>query len=176
MRSLLIDDVILKERCALDINVQGQYVRTAIETAQEIELQTIIGTNLLDALCDRYDHNNLTGAYATLYNDYVIPFMVNQSVSNVLLPISFKVCNEGVVSTGSDNSVQQGLQDVQRLETFYKNRADFYADRMTDWLKANSNNIPEWNTRRSCADMPSRSGGYTTGIYLEGEAGCGCDK
>lgn len=175
MRALLIDDATLKERSALDINVQGQYIRVAVETAQEIELQTILGTNLLDALCDKYAANQLAGAYLTLYNDYVVPFMVNQSVSNILLPLSYKVRNEGVVSTGSEQSTQQSLQDVQRLETYYKNRADFYADRMTAWLTANNNDIPEWKNRRSCADMPSRPGGYTTGIYL-GEGPCDCAK
>lgn len=175
MRSLLIDDTTLKENSAIDVNVQAQYIHVAITKAQEIELQTLIGTYLLDTLCTKKDNDELADEYLTLYDEYIVPFLINMAMANIQKTISYKTRNEGVVTTGSDNSVQQALNEVHSMEQEYKNMADFYANRMTDWLCANSSAIAEWGVCRTCADMPSRPGGYTTGMYLGGTKSCGCD-
>jgi hypothetical protein len=47
---LLISEDYIKSESNLDNNVSGKYLQSAIKLAQDIELQSLIGTKLLEAL------------------------------------------------------------------------------------------------------------------------------
>jgi hypothetical protein len=47
---LLISEDYIKSESNLDNNISGKYLQSAIKLAQDIELQSLIGTKLLEAL------------------------------------------------------------------------------------------------------------------------------
>lgn len=47
---LLISEDYIKSESNLDNNVSGKYLQSAIKLAQDVELQSTIGTKLLEAL------------------------------------------------------------------------------------------------------------------------------
>ena len=63
--------------------------------------------------------------------------MVNQVLSDIIMEISFKVRNLGVVTTGDTNVYNVSMKDCQYLQQMYADRAAFYVNRLEEYLKCN---------------------------------------
>lgn len=161
----LISEDILKTETILNDNVGAEYFSQAIETAQEIYLQQLIGTSLLDDLCEKVRDNKLTVDDKVLLDDYIIPFLKFKVLCEVTLPIAFKYRNAGVVQTNNEFVYNTGMKDAQQLATYYDQRANFFAIRLTDWLCANSVKFPSYRNTTTGELNPDR-GAYNVSIYL----------
>lgn len=104
--------------------------------------------------------------YKTLLDEYVTPYLINKATADIQLPLAFKLRNQGVVQQTSDNTYIPGIRDIQYLIQDYENKAIFYGNRMSDFLRANRSKYPEYCSVDSCADMRSNKGAYKTGICL----------
>ena len=49
---------------------------------------------------------------------------------------------------------------------YYDNKSTFYANRMTDWLCANAQSLPEYRNSDTVADMNANNKAYNTGIFI----------
>lgn len=161
----LISEDILKTETILNDNVGAEYFSSAIETAQEIYLQQLIGTSLLNDLCEKVRDNKLTADDKVLLDDYIIPFLKFKVLCEVTLPIAFKYRNAGVVQTNNEYVYNSGLKDAQQLATYYDQRANFFAIRLTDWLCANSTKFPAYHNTTTGGVKPDDDA-YNVSIYL----------
>lgn len=147
-------------------NVEGKYIRQAIEVTQDLRLQGIIGTYLYQTLCSMVEDGNVTGYYKTLLDDYITPFLGNAVLADLTLKIAYKFRNEGVVTTTSENVSQPTLTDVEAIKAQYENAASGYAELMKKWLAAHCNEIPEYGRQRSCADVSASPAVYSHSLYI----------
>lgn len=164
----LISEKTLKENSVINNNVDGMYLLPAIMDAQNMGLQPLIGTKLYRKLCDLVEDGSITGAtdYKLLLDDYIAPYLINKVTADIQIPLAYKVRNQGVVQQTSENTYVPTLRDLQYVVQNYNNKADFYGNRLSDYLHANHSKYPEYCKIDSCADMPSNSGAYKTGIFL----------
>lgn len=162
----LISEQTLKDATILGANVEGKYIRQAIQTAQDLRLQTVIGTNLYHKLCELVEDESVSGAYKILLDDYISPFLQNAVLADLTLKIAYKFRNEGVVTTTSENVAQPVLSDVQAIKAQYETAAGGYATLMTKWLVANSTSIPEYCVQRDCADIQANPGAYQHSLFI----------
>lgn len=167
-RVLLISEKTLKQNSVINNNVDGMYILPAIEYAQDAGLQSLIGTQLYNKLMDLVADGSITGAtdYKYLLDEYVEPYMVNKVTADIQIPLAFKMRNQGVVQQTGENTYVPSLKDMQYVVQNYENKANFYGQRMSDYLHANHTKYPEYCKIESCADMPSDRGAYNTGIFL----------
>lgn len=161
----LISEDILKSETILNDNVGAEYFGQAIETAQEIYLQQLIGTSLLNDLCEKVRDNKLTADDKVLLDDYIIPFLKFKVLCEVTLPIAFKYRNAGVVQTNNEYVYNSGLKDAQQLATHYDQRANFFAIRLTSWLCANSTKFPAYHNTTT-GELNPDGDAFNTQIYL----------
>ena len=166
MKVLLISEETLKAETIINDNVDGAYLRPAIECAQDIFLHQLIGSYLLDTLCDMVKNNEIRPEYKELLDDYITPFLKYKVCSEITLDLAYKYRNAGVVQTQTDYVSNSIMKDAQTMKEFYDTRADFFAIRLTDYLCANSNSFPEWRNTRDSADMMGDKDSYNTNIYL----------
>ena len=158
----LISDEILKSETIINDNTGSEYIRPAIETSQDIYLQQLIGTELLDRLYNDVENNTLTEDYKILIDDYITNFLKYKVLSEIVIPLSYKYRNVGVVQTNGNNIASTTLRDAQLVQNHYEIRATFYANRMTAYLNANANKYPEYKSTRDCSDMCANSDSYKT--------------
>lgn len=161
----LISEDILKTETILNDNVGAEYFSQAIETAQEIYLQQLIGTSLLNDLCSKVRDNNLRDEDKILLDEYIIPYLKFKVLCEVTLPIAFKYRNAGVVQTNNEYVYNSGMKDAQQLATYYDQRANFFAIRLTDYLCANSTKFPAYRNTSSGELSPNKDS-FNTQIYL----------
>ena len=167
-RVLLISEKTLKQNSVINNNVDGMYILPAIEYAQDAGLQPLLGTILYNKLMDLVADGSITGAtdYKYLLDEYVKPYMINKVTADIQIPLGFKMRNQGVVQQTGENTYVPSLKDMQYVVQNYENKANFYGQRMSDYLHANHTKYPEYCKIDSCADMPSDSGAYNTAIFL----------
>lgn len=158
----LISEKTLKEDSLINDNVGVEFLQPTIELAQNIHLQELIGTKLLNKLCSLVEDDSITANtdYRMLLDSYITPYLEWMVTSLIQLPIAFKTRNLGVVQTNDDRVYNLGLKDVQVLEQYYANKAAFYATRMTKFLHANHNIYPEYCSTDSCADFRSNHNAF----------------
>lgn len=167
-RVYLISEATMKKNSVVNNNVDGMYLLPAIEFAQDSGLQPIIGTKLYNKLMDLVESGEITGAtdYKYLLDEYVTQYLVNKVTADIQIPLSYKLKNQGVVQTTGENTFTPSMKDLQYVINHYQMQADFYANRLSDYLCANNKKYPEYKSCDSCADMPAKKGAYNTGIFL----------
>ena len=166
MKVLLISEETIKSETIINDNVDGAYLRPAIECSQDIFLHQLIGTYLLDTLCEMVENNDIKPKYKELLDDYITPFLKYKVCSEITLELAYKYRNAGVVQTQTDYVSNSIMKDAQTMKEFYDTRADFFAIRLTDYLCTNANSFPEYKNTRDSADMVADKDGYNTNIYL----------
>ena len=167
-RVFLVSTKTLKENSVINNNVDDMYVLPAVEFAQDEGLQSLIGTKLYNKLMDLVADCSMSGAtdYKYLLDEYITPYLINKVTADIQIPLAFKLRNQGVVQQTGENTYVPSLKDLQYVAQSYENKANFYGQRLSDFLHANHSKYPEYCKIDSCADMPSNSGAYKTGIYL----------
>lgn len=161
----LISEDTLKTETILNDNVSAEYFGPSIECAQEIYLQQLIGTSLLNDLCEKVRDSRLNDDDKTLLDEYITPYLKFKVLAEVTLPIAFKYRNAGIVQTNNEYVYNTGLKDAQQLATHYDQRANFFAIRLTDWLCANSTKFPAYRSTTT-GELSPNKGAFNTSIFL----------
>ena len=166
----LISETTLKERSVVNENVNAKYINPSIEDAQEMGLQPLIGTVLYKKLCsmvsDKSIREEANADYKLLLDEYVTPYLCQQTVADLQVSLFAKMRNEGIVTSQDQQTQQLSKGEVDFIKEHYDNKANFYAMRLTDYLRANSGKYPEWQKRETVADMPSNPDNFNTHIFL----------
>ena len=170
MRIQLISETTLKAFTLINDNVDAAFIAPAIQKAQDMGLQPLIGSNLLDKICtlvaDDSISNEENAAYKRLLDDYIIPYLCWRVMADIQIPLFAKIRNAGIVQSQDQQTQQLSHSDVEYIKKDYEYNADFYGKRITDFLCANSTTYPEWLTRRDVADIKADSESFNTHIVL----------
>ena len=96
----------VKNRTAVNKNVEESDLFVAVLSAQDVELQSIIGNKLLWKLQDLVataDINNVQNeSYKILLDNYIIPFLCVIAAIKVIPVVQYKIRNKGLVTTSDD--------------------------------------------------------------------------
>lgn len=170
MKILLISEQTLKNETILNDNVGAEYIMPAIETSQDIYLQQLIGTMLLDKLYNLIDTNTINNDenahYKTLIDDYITNYLKYKVLSEIVIPLAYKYRNAGIVQTTGDHYNNSPMKDAVLVQNHYELRANFYAQRLTQYLNANADLFPEYRNKRDNTDMMANRDSYQTNILL----------
>lgn len=167
---LLISEETLKEMSLIGDNVESQFILPAIELAQEQGLQTIIGTKLLRKLQTLVDDGSITAEtnskYKELLDDYITIYLSYQVMSEIQIPLSYKMRNSGLIQNQDDKQITLSLKDVMFIKQFYDDKALWFSKRLSDYLCANSTLYPEYKSYDTVADLNASESHYNSGICL----------
>lgn len=141
---LLVDADLIKSLSVINSNVADEFISIAIRDTQFVDLQSLIGTRLLNRLMELI-YNDIKGledtindannvAYKDLLDNLIMPFLVHRTAVNTLIPVSYKVRNMGVVKTSGNNIANADFLDIQYLIKYYSTQADFYKSKISKFL------------------------------------------
>jgi len=161
----------LKERTPINFNVEPQLVTMAIRTSQDIHIQTATGTSLYKKLKALIEDDSIEAAenekYKTLLDDYIEDSLIQWALVESLKFIRMKIMNKSVSSENSDNSTPVDATELRILSQSIKNNAEWYSQRLIDFLKANESDYPEYSDNDDCDEIKPVNSEYFTGIELE---------
>lgn len=140
---LLISEDFIKTNSGLNENVWGSYLTPAIREAQDMRLQSVIGTNLYKSILSQIDTDTLQPQYKTLLDDYIQVFLMYQTISDLVPIIGVKLTNLGVVVSNDEHLTNLTQSERDLVQNYYVERADFYCRRLQEYLLANRDKYPE---------------------------------
>ena len=163
---LLVSEQKLKAFSAIHENVQTDDLAPHIQAAQDLQLQTAIGTQLLNALKDAILNETLSADQKLLIDDYISPMLIQWAFYQALPFLKYKVVDKGIVSGSSETSTSTTLDELQYLRQSVMDTAEFYQERLRLYLNNNTNTYPEylqWQAGQMSADTwPS----YFSGLVI----------
>lgn len=136
----------LKDQSLVDQNVADFYCNQAIKISQDINLQQLIGENLYRAILAKIVGNTLTGKYKELVENYIYDYLYLDATSEIQIPLAFKNRNAGIVRTTDDNVESAAMEQVQYLKQYYRDRANFYAIGIKNFIEKNKTSFPEYES------------------------------
>ena len=171
MGVLLISETKLKNFTNINKNVDMDVLKAEIQIAQDIDLQTILGTLFYNHLLSQVSStgNTFNADETTLVNDYIQPFLIQQAYFQCIPQLMYRTMNRGIVEGMMENATSVDIDTMKYLRTIQKQRADFYMTRLQDYLLIGrgQNKFPQYQTQSSIDGMiPDRSQKYNNGIFL----------
>ena len=168
MAVLFVNEDKLKSSTAINYNVDTAFLLPFLKIAQDKHLQIILGTKLYDKLQNDIAgvaDATLTGFYKTLVDDYIQDAIIHYALVEALPFISFQIKNGSITQKNSENGTAATRQDVDYLVQKERDSAEFYGQRIVEYLCNNSSSFPEYS-QNTGADLNPTSNAYYTGIKL----------
>ena len=109
--ALLITNEDIAQFTALNGNVDKDKVIQFCKIAQDIHIQTLLGTDLLEKLQLEITNATLAGDYLNLNTKYIKPVLIHYSLMEYLPFAAYTVANKGVIFVTILHSFQNTLQE-----------------------------------------------------------------
>ena len=170
---LLISEIKLKSYTNINKNVDMDVLKAEIQIAQDIDVQTILGTLFYKHLLDGILPDGTTtwnDDETILVNDYLQPFLIQTAYFNAIPQIMYRTMNRGIVEGSMENAKSVDIETMKYLRNVQKSRADFYLQRLMDYLLTGrgQNKFPQYTTASTIDGMvPDRLQKYNNGIFLK---------
>jgi hypothetical protein len=150
----------------IETNVDADLIQKFIWKGQDLNIQSAVGQNLYTKLIN--DCPNFTGQYLTLVRDYIQPCLAEWVVYHSLPFINFRLTNKAVSQKSSDNSQPSTVDDIRWLRDQVRNNAEFYSERIKDYIRNNPSDFPEYFTTSQSFEVRPSKTGYFSGIWTKG--------
>jgi len=158
---LLINRDDIMRLTGLNGNIDEDKILPHVNTAQDIHLQPIIGTKLLEKCKQLIEDDELDDSgneyYKALIYNYITPMLVFLVMWDFMPFMMYEIANGGIFQHNSDNGNSPTKEEVDSLIQRFKDKADFYGNRLTGYLCDNSNRFPELSQGTSQGEL-SNSG------------------
>lgn len=181
MATLFVTEDRLKSYTGIEENVDPAILYPFVIQAQDLYVQQTLGTKLYNKMKQLVDAKVINGTaiptdYKTLLDDYIIPMVIHYSYWLALPHIKWRTSNKGLLSGTSEVGETVPLEEVQYLRNSIKDTAQFYNERLRDFLKAYQENYPEYQSYTNKDGMaPKRGTSYYTGLVIPGRYTKYCD-
>lgn len=172
--ALFVSENWLKTNTPINQNVEVSTISPFISQAQDLHVQPIIGTALYNRLMTGIINSDLNASENALLV-LIRPSLAYWTLATALPFISAQVRNAGVVKVKSENTENASQSEVNNLVSAAQNVAQFYMQRVINYLCDNSSSFPEYSNAN---DMQANSGSqYTGGFIFPDDGDCiGCGR
>ena len=167
---LFISEAKLKDSTAINLNVDVDLLLPYVRQAQKLWCETRLGTDLNDKLKDLIVAGTVNlpvnANYKTLLDDYVGDMLPNWAFYHAIPFLRFKIENGNIYSKTSETGNSLSTEESQHLREEVRNTAEYYTERMIDYICNNNSLFPEYNTNTG-ADVNPDQNAYYNSINLE---------
>ena len=154
---LLISESYIKSTTNISDNIAGDYLLPSIKLAQDIDLESTIGTQLLEKIQELIYNNDISNQenemYKLLLDNYIQPFLAYATIQHIVPTVAYKLVNQGIVRTDDEKSYNVTSNEVDKVMDYYSHLANTYKKRLQLFLIANYNNFTELLNWKSIADI-----------------------
>jgi hypothetical protein len=125
----------VKDRSVLTDNVDDKLIEPQIKYVQDVHLESVLGSKFYKGLQTRVDEGTLSEDEENLLKDYISDMLVNYVLAELVVPLSFKMWNKGVLQKTADNAIAPDYKTIQDLAGTYRDKAEIYKNRLIMYLR-----------------------------------------
>jgi len=167
---LFISEEKLKDSTAINLNVDPNLLLPYVRQAQKLYVEPKLGTQLTDKLKELITLGTIgdvgNEAYKTLLDDYIGDMLPNWAFYHAVPFLRFKIENGNIYSKTSETGNALSTEESQSLREEVSNTAQYYTERLIDYICNNTSSFPEYNTNTG-ADVNPDQNAYYNGMNLE---------
>jgi hypothetical protein len=112
----LISTTFLKDNTPINENVDDKLLKSAIKEAQEIYIRDVIGSGIYNELQTQAFAGTITNANTTLLDVYIAPCLKYYTLTESMLPMTFKMLNKTLGTRTSDNTQPVTIDEMTMVE------------------------------------------------------------
>ena len=171
---MFLSEATLKQESILQDNVDMKVVTPTIYDVQNYFILPILGTSLYKDISSEIEGGNVSQKYKDLLDLYIQPTMIWYCRMELPLNINYKYFNKAVGVQNADNMNPASMDEIQMLMDRAKNKAEWYAERLTKFLLANQTTYPLYLTQTN-VDIDTifaNRTNYTSGMVIGGSDCC----
>lgn len=157
---LLVSEQRLKQWTSLDNNIRIDVLTPSILNAQSVYTQQSLGTKFYDRLKAGVKLNNLTTNENAFLKDYVGPALMQYALYLLLPNLKYKLAEKGILNGTSEETQATGLDEMKYLRQNAMDLAQFYDERLREYLKDNPGMFPEYTNPGTDGMQPDRGEAY----------------
>lgn len=171
MGVLLVSEVKIKSFTNINKNVDMDVIKAEIQIAQDIHLQTTLGSKFYNHLLSQVSStgNTFSADELTLVENYIQPFLIQKAYAEMIPHLHYRSMNRGIVEGTMESATSVDIETMKYLRNIQQQRADFYLQRLLDYLNTGlgQNKFPDYNNYSTIDGMtPSKDQKYNPGIVL----------
>lgn len=164
---LFLSETTLKSRTGMSENIDGKQLKPQIKLAQDMYVQTALGSTLYMRLQSGIEADNLTVTETTLLNNFVTDCLIWYTMSLLPFALGYQFFSKGVLQKTSEESNTPSRGDLELISNQYKQTAEFYKMRLIEYLRENYLLYSEYFNPGSGFDVIfPETKAYTSPIYL----------
>jgi len=173
---LFISQQKLVESTSINQNVDVDLLLPFVKEAQKLYVETVLGTDLTQKLKDLITAGTIGNvgneAYKTLVDEYIGDMLPGYALYHAIPYLRFKIENGNIYSKTSETGTALSTEEAQHLRSEVRNTAEYYTERLIDYITNNLSSFPEYSTN-SGADVNPNKNAYYAGMNLERPSGQG---
>tara|TARA_R110001592_G_scaffold181428_1_gene424216 strand:- start:214 stop:714 length:501 start_codon:yes stop_codon:yes gene_type:complete len=159
---LFISRTDLVKNSIIDGNTDTDLFINQIKVAQEIHIESYLGSKLYDKISADIIAGTLTGDYLTLVNRYIQPMLIHFATMEYLPYAAYSIKSGGIYKHTSENAETVNKEEVDYLVGKEKERAEHYTRRFIDYMCDNSTKFPEYTSNTGSDIDPLKTSNNTT--------------
>lgn len=164
---LLITEQTFKERTGASNAIDGKQIFPMIKVAQDMYIQTALGSGLYNRLLDGIVADNLNANETYLIDYYITDTLIWYTMSMLPMALGFQLFSKGFLQKQSEESQTPSRSDLELIEQKYTSMAEFYKTRLIKYLQTNYTQFYEYyNTQMDIDTIFPETKAYTSAIYL----------
>lgn len=140
--TLLINEALLKSRTTVNENINSEMIVPSIVIAQECGLRQVLGPTLYNKVILEANSENIKPSYKILIEDYIQPYLIEKTLSDLVYSLTFKLRQMGVVALQDEKCTT--ASQLLELKLQYDNQAGYYSVLLVNYLKQHSSEFPEF--------------------------------
>jgi hypothetical protein len=141
---LIINEVYLKKYTNVNSAVDPNLIRPAIYLAQDKYMVNYLGTNLMNKIKTDIDGGVLTGDYEILVDSFVRKSLLYWTMYELYPALVYKHDNGSIVQRTSEDTTTISDSILSNLRSEALRTAQFYTQRLIDYLRAYTHLYPEY--------------------------------
>jgi len=154
------DDIMT--RTALSGSIDTDKITPFIKSAQDIHIQGLLGTKLLEKILTDIDEGDLSSTYENLVTKYVKPVLIHYAVADFISFHAYSIENGGVFKRNSDTGQVVEKNEVDGLVRKQRDIADHYRTQLVRHLALHNDLYPEYSEYQDDGYYPTgKQNGFT---------------
>ena len=160
--TLFISENKLKNFSDLNNALDADLLKNAVREAQDINIQRMLGYELYQSLISKVNAGQVTGVYSTLMG-FVQDALLYWSYYEALEAIYLRPRNNGLlVPQGGQEAASADVALYDKKRTSVENKAEWYSERLVNYLLDNSSSFPEFGTENGMDIFPDQQSQFKT--------------
>ena len=140
-----VTETYLKNKTDISGNADVKYILPHIQTNSDMWVQPLLGTYFYEYLLVAFNDETLSSDEEELV-DKIKPVIAWRALGDATFALSFKVTNKGVQIQSGEFSQPATMKDIDLAMKRYVQNAEFYAQRLINYLKENKALFPEFTS------------------------------